>query len=218
MPNHYYEQIEKRNHEITLVRESRGEVMIHLNRRPHDKELQKQLANLDADIERRSAELSRLQDAATALEKADKKEAEQTRKDRIAAAGNALTEVLKALQGDAAAFDAWIVDGLKILTSYDSHATAAMRAGREVGIRGAALQYLLDPSPLGVRLADQLARNGWSRLPFIDITHPRNTATCAQMVEHRCEKLRGHIRYMQADAETATKPEASAADKKALQK
>jgi hypothetical protein len=187
--NPYHQKIAKLQGDLALLNEQRGEILLNLDKAARDKELQGQLEQTESEIKRIALEIERLQVKATAFERADKEALAKAQAEEAAAAGKEFNRAVNAMTSAATEFDAAVGSVLAIMTTFEQHAQAAMRSGRAAGIRSDALHNLLNLNPLSVVLADRLSRHGWARLPFLDVAHPRNPASCQAMVDARRAKL-----------------------------
>jgi chromosome segregation ATPase len=198
--NPYHQKIAKLQGDLALLNEQRGEILLNLDKAARDKELQGQLEQTESEIKRIVLEIERLQVKATAFERADKEALAKAQAEQVATAGEEFSRAIEAMASTAAAFDAAVESVLAIMASFEEHAQAAMRSGRAAGIRADALHNLLNLNPLSVVLADRLSRHGWARLPFLDVSHPRNPASCQVMVEARRAKLVAMLERAKAEA------------------
>lgn len=186
--NQYHKKIEQLRADQALDQESLGEVLLDLDKQPGNKERKDQREKLEASITRRDTEMCRLQLMATTAEKLDTKATAEANAELATAAGKLYVIKIEAANARAPKIDKAIEDCLRLFTDQEADLNAAMRAGREAGIPSGALRFLLDLAPLGIALADRLARGGWTRLPFMDVTHPRNTASVEEMTSQRHAK------------------------------
>lgn len=191
-PNRYAARIAQLSRDLALIREERGDILLALDKAPNDKSLEKRVKELDAEITRAEAAIAAQRDLAGALTRAHTKAAVAASAEARAAARAALEAEEAGRAADAEKIDQTIAELLRRLASYDAHTTAAFAAGRQLEIPGGTLRQLLDLSPLGVALADAIARNGWTRLPFMEVAHPRNPASCAALTAFQSKKLLAH--------------------------
>lgn len=193
--NPYIKKIEQLHAAQVLDQQSLGEVLLDLVNKPDNKERQDQREKLETSIARRDAEIRRLSLMAPAAQSRDVVALAKAEAARATAAEESYVTKANALKARAPKIDEWLSDGLRLFAEQEADSNAAIRAGHEAGISTGALRYLLDLAPLGIALADRLARNGWTKLPFIDVVHPRNTATVEQMTDQRHEKLLGLLEH-----------------------
>jgi chromosome segregation ATPase len=196
--NHFHKRIERVREELRLVQESRGDVMVGLVTHPEDEELLAQLGKLDEDIRRRNEELARLQDAATAFERQDKAAIATAKAKEHDTACKAYRTELRAMEALAPKIDKTIDDLIAYFSEYEQRVNTALGAGRRADLNTQRLRHVLSLNPLGVRLADALARNGWSKLPFIEVANPRTATSLTDMVVKCCDRARVEFEYVKS--------------------
>jgi hypothetical protein len=189
---------EQLHRDLDLLRETRGDILLAIDADPNDRARKNQLQQVDTDIARRTQRLADTQDKATAAERADLSAVERARVEGIDAACKVCLTHAQAAKARAPQIDKAIDEMLELFVDQEKDLNAAFSAGCDLDIRPDDLRYLLDMAPIGVALADRLARGGWTKLPFMDISHPRDPTTVAQMTDRRHQGLLTRIARVRA--------------------
>lgn len=196
--NSYAKQIEKLQSDIAIGEQMQGEVLLDSEKKPGDKELQAQLKGLDADLARWRTALAYLELKAKAFENRDKKAVAKEEQDLLEAADKLAVMHSASALVLSKEIDRWLAEGFdKIFPAYEKALQAAYEAGIDAGIPYGQLSHLVNLAPIGVALADRICRGGWTRLPFLDVAHPRDPATVEQMTRAQHESVLIHLKRAQ---------------------